>query len=269
MYGDDSLMRFLGLALLRLPLAVEALAQTPQVVINEVLYLTDPANSDPDRTYDWVELYNAGMAGVDVLLYCPHRLRPTCRVQPGAGSQFQQRRPLMLTATRTPAIPRELPDPSLAKRPVRSDWLRIALVPVFVLACYQFAWLAWRSFNCTAFLAISHTLGISAWRLSTVAFASQGRGYHFDIACTAVDAFLGSVPLLWNWHKPIRANLAFFTLYFAVLNIANMARLSLGMLIFVWGVPWWLSHEAMSGVCYFLMFLWIARRRGWDRRFPC
>jgi len=45
-----------------------------------------------------------------------------------------------------------------------------------------------------------------------------------------------------------------------------MMRLAFGMLIFVGGVPWWLSHEVISGFFYFLMFLWIARRRHWSFR---
>jgi len=46
--------------------AVDAIAQGPQVVINELLFMPDAANSDPNRTYDWVELYNAGTAGADL-----------------------------------------------------------------------------------------------------------------------------------------------------------------------------------------------------------
>jgi hypothetical protein len=40
-----------------------------------------------------------------------------------------------------------------------------------------------------------------------------------------------------------------------------MLRLTVGALLFEWGVPWWLSHEVLAGVCYFVLFLWIARRR--------
>ena len=37
-----------------------------QVVINEVLFLTDPASSDPTRAYQWVELYNKGSDPADL-----------------------------------------------------------------------------------------------------------------------------------------------------------------------------------------------------------
>jgi len=46
--------------------ALQAAAQQPPVLINELLLLPDPTNSDPNRTYDWVELYNAGQAGVNL-----------------------------------------------------------------------------------------------------------------------------------------------------------------------------------------------------------
>ena len=59
-------MRFHTCAILFVLFAVGALAQQPNVLINELLFLPDPANSDPNRTYDWVELYNAGTAGVDL-----------------------------------------------------------------------------------------------------------------------------------------------------------------------------------------------------------
>ena len=48
-----------------LALAVEA-AVPGQVVINEVLYRLDPANSDPLKTHQWVELYNKGTDPVDL-----------------------------------------------------------------------------------------------------------------------------------------------------------------------------------------------------------
>ena len=37
-----------------------------QVVINEVLFLTDPTSSDPTRIYQWVELYNKGSDPADL-----------------------------------------------------------------------------------------------------------------------------------------------------------------------------------------------------------
>jgi len=45
---------------------VSAFGQQPKVAIDEMLYLTDPANPDPNRSAGWLELYDAGQAGVDL-----------------------------------------------------------------------------------------------------------------------------------------------------------------------------------------------------------
>ncbi len=143
------------------------------------------------------------------------------------------------------------------------SWARIGLAPILVLGCYQFAWLAWRRLNCSIFLTIAQAAGISVERLSDVTFASMGRLLRWDIACTGLDAFAGSVPLLWETERSIGWNVGFFAAYFMGLMAANQARLVLGMWLYESGVPWWLSHEALAGVCYFALFLWIARRRVW------
>jgi len=43
-----------------------ATAQQPPVLINELLFRPDATNSDPNRTYDWAELFNSGQAGVNL-----------------------------------------------------------------------------------------------------------------------------------------------------------------------------------------------------------
>lgn len=146
----------------------------------------------------------------------------------------------------------------------KADWVRIALIGPFVLLCYAFDWNALRSFNCTVYLAISHTLGIPALRVSPYAFLTLGHIYFFATACTAIEAFFGSIPLLWEFRKSVAANLSFFAIYAFLLFGANILRLAFGMLMFVRGVPWRLSHEAMAGCFYFAMFIWIAHRRGWS-----
>src|SRR5262249_26943556 len=55
--------RIFGLAF---AICLLASASPGQVVINEVLYRTDPANADPLRSQQWVELYNKGGAPVDL-----------------------------------------------------------------------------------------------------------------------------------------------------------------------------------------------------------
>jgi hypothetical protein len=149
---------------------------------------------------------------------------------------------------------------------VHSELLRACLVPLFVVLCYRFDWAAWRTFTCDAFLVVAHWIGIPAARLGPVSFALDGHVYGFVIACTALDAFFGSIPLLWRSDKSILTNLLFFAACFGVLSTANLARLEAGFVLFLRGVPWSLAHEAMAGVFYFALFLWIARRRGWSIR---
>jgi len=139
------------------------------------------------------------------------------------------------------------------------------LVPFFVVICYQFDWVGWRSFTCDALLKISSWIGFPVVRVSPWAFTANGHAYLFVISCTALDAFFGSIPLLWRLSKAVAANLLFLTAYFIVLSAVNLARLEGGFLLFAQGIPWWLAHEAMAGVFYFGMLLWISRQRGWFR----
>lgn len=142
-------------------------------------------------------------------------------------------------------------------------WLRIALVLPFVLVCYQFGWSAWRAEVCNAFVGLAHIAGMPVIQVSSDSFFCRGHIYRFAIACTALDAFFGSVPLLWMAHRSWSHNLFFFAGYFVALVGLNMVRLWAGLWIFLRGVPWWLSHEAFAGFFYFGLFLWIAHRRGW------
>jgi hypothetical protein len=59
------------------------------------------------------------------------------------------------------------------------------------------------------------------------------------------------------------ANSLFLAGYFVVLSTVNLLRLEAGFLLYLRGVPWSLAHEAMSGVFYFGLLLWILRHRGW------
>jgi exosortase/archaeosortase family protein len=140
----------------------------------------------------------------------------------------------------------------------------LALVPLFVVLCYQFEWRALRSVVCSAFLAILHAAAVPALQISPDGLIWRGQVYQFVVACTAVDAYCGSVPLLWMVEKSVPRNLVFFSVYFVVLSVVNVIRIAAGFLAFVGGVSWWLSHEVVAGVFYFFLFLWIARRRGWS-----
>jgi len=145
----------------------------------------------------------------------------------------------------------------------RSDALRILLVPLFVVLCYQFDWWAWRSLFTDAIMAVIPWLGAQAVRRGVESFACGGTFYKVAISCTALDAFFGSIPLVWKVRLSVSRNLAFLAAYLACLSVLNLARLLLGFVLYLWGVSWLLAHEAAAGAFYFGLFLWIARQRGW------
>ena len=133
-----------------------------------------------------------------------------------------------------------------------------------MVLCYQVDWTAWRSLNCDAFLKLASWIGIPAVRVSPWSFTSNGHVYVFVLSCTALDAFFGSVPLLWRVRKSVPANALFLAGYFVVLCTVNLLRLEAGFLLYARGVPWSLAHEGMAGVFYFGLLLWILRQRGWQ-----
>ncbi len=150
----------------------------------------------------------------------------------------------------------------------RADVLRICLVPVFVLMCYQFDWETWRTSWTDIFVTVMGWLAVPVVRVRFDSFLCNGVAYWFAIACTALDVFFGSIPLLWEPKKAIHRNLMLLSSFFACLSAANLVRLALGFLLYVHGVSWFVSHEVAAGVFYFGVFLWIARRRGWGHDSP-
>lgn len=145
----------------------------------------------------------------------------------------------------------------------RREALRLGLVPLFVVFCYQFEWQTWRAWVTSSFLAAAPWFGVPTVRTGLDSFTCHGQAYYFTISCTALDAFFGSLPLLWSWRRGIARNLAFLAAYFVGLSIINLFRLEIGLVLFLRGVSWSLAHEAIAGVFYFGLFLWIARQRRW------
>jgi len=167
-----------------------------------------------------------------------------------------------------PGSGREKPKTAAAlHRPGRyEELLRVCLVPLFVVLCYQFEWGAWRFYLSEALIPLLQWSGAPAVRLTPDIFTCNGGPYRIVISCTALDAFFGSLPLLWQWRRPVSHNLLYLAAYFLCLSAANLARLELGFVLNFQGLSWRLAHEAIAGVFYFALFLWIARQRGWVAR---
>jgi hypothetical protein len=142
--------------------------------------------------------------------------------------------------------------------------VRLALVPLFVLFCHAFSWRVGRALVTTALLALLAWAGAPALPLAFDSFRFHGSTFQVAVSCTALDVFFGSIPLLWEPERPLLPHLRFFAAYFLTLSAINMMRLVVGFLLYGGGVSWFLAHELPSGLFYFAVFVWIARRRGWS-----
>jgi len=145
----------------------------------------------------------------------------------------------------------------------RQELLRFCLVPLFVVLCYQFEWRAWREFVTTILVALAPWFGVPLVRLGFDSFICQGEFYRVVLACTALDAFCGSIPLVWDLRLKLHRNAVLLVTYLACLSVVNLLRLELGFVLYLRGVSWFLAHEAVAGVFYFALLLWIVLQRRW------
>ncbi len=145
---------------------------------------------------------------------------------------------------------------------LRSElWLRLALVPLAVVLCYCFRWDTLRFLTSEANLRLDLLFGIHLERLAPHAVQWRGVVYRYDIACAFIDVFFGSMPLLWNLRRSLWSNILFFLLLGLALFAFNVFRLSFSDLLFAWGLSWNLAHNAVSGVAYFVVWMWIWNHR--------
>jgi hypothetical protein len=142
--------------------------------------------------------------------------------------------------------------------------VRVLLVPVFVGICYLLDWNWLRLLTTVTLVQISAALGIDMVRSGAVVVRVAGISAQFTVACTMVDAFFGAIPLLWRttvswWRNVLRLGAVFCGVF-----VLNIVRLELGFAAMTRGVPWWLAHEAVAGVAYFCLWVYIARERVWN-----
>jgi hypothetical protein len=103
-------------------------------------------------------------------------------------------------------------------------------------------------------------LGIAGSRVSFDTIELCGTWFKFTVSCTLVDAFCGSIPLLWRIDLSVCVNALRLARYAACLFLANVLRLELGNVLYCRGLPWFLVHESVSAVSYFVLFLWIVHQ---------
>lgn len=135
--------------------------------------------------------------------------------------------------------------------------IRVALIPVFVAFCYLFDWRWLRLFTTDVLVWISAPLHIPMHRLGWDLIALGSIQVQFIIACTMIDAYFGAVPLLWRTTLSLPRNLLRLASLFAGVFLLNIARLEIGFVGLHHGLPWWLAHECVAGVGYFILFMYL------------
>jgi hypothetical protein len=142
--------------------------------------------------------------------------------------------------------------------------VRFALVPLAVAICYCFEWRQLRFLTSEANLRLDLLAGISLQRLSYDTVTWKGALYRYENACTFVDVWFGCLPLLWHWGRGLIKNVLFFSGMALALFAFNVFRLSLSDSLFAAGLPWNVAHNVISGLAYFLVWVWVWRHRAYS-----
>jgi exosortase/archaeosortase len=138
---------------------------------------------------------------------------------------------------------------------------RALLVVGFVYAAHQLNWIWLRFFTSQAILHLSSLLGMTTRRISFDTIRVQGAPFQFVVACTFVDVFAGSIPLLWDLGKSVPRNIFWLLAAAAILFCFNVLRLELAQILYVHGVSWTLADGVVGGFAYFSVALAILRFR--------
>lgn len=162
-----------------------------------------------------------------------------------------------LAAIRLPRLPR------LSRALSREFVLRAGLVALFVVLTYQFSWQWLRFVTSEGVLCISRYLGMATARVSLDTIRIQGLLFRVVIACTFVDVFMGSIPLLWDVKKSLLRNAFRLTAVALVFFGLNVVRLEIAQILYSRGVPWTLADEVFGGFAYFAVWLFLWRQRTW------
>jgi hypothetical protein len=146
---------------------------------------------------------------------------------------------------------------------------RAGLVVVFATLAHQFQWHWLRFVTSEVVLRVSLALGMARQRASFDTISGQGTLFCFVTACTFVDVFLGSIPLLWRLDQSLLRNLVRLTAAAAALFCFNVSRLEVGQILYAHGTPWTLADDVLGGVAYFGVWLVIWHLRSWEVWHPC
>jgi hypothetical protein len=157
-------------------------------------------------------------------------------------------------------------DASALARPGESELQSRALVIRFSLAAlavglsYLFRWESLRFLTSEANLRLDLLVGIHLQRLSADTVMWKSVLYRYENPCTFVDVWFGSIPLLWNVRRTLPWNVGFMGAVAAAMFCFNVFRLSVSDALFAAGLPWNIAHNVISGISYFVVWMWIWNR---------
>lgn len=155
------------------------------------------------------------------------------------------------------------PAPLKLPRPTGEFCCRVGLVAVFAATTYQADWEWLRFLTSECVLRASASLGMTTSRVSFDTILVGGQATQFVIACTFVDVFMGSIPLLWKLKNSVLRNILWLLATATLLFGFNVMRLELAQVLYYRGVTWTVADQVLGGVAYFAVWLAIWRLRSW------
>ena len=144
----------------------------------------------------------------------------------------------------------------------REILIRATILAAAVVICHLMRWDGLRFWTSEAVLRACNALAVPMRRLSPYAVMCHREVFDYSVSCTFVDVCVGAMVLLWNRKRGLAVNLARMTAIAAAMFAFNLTRLTLGFVLYVHNVPWALAHEAMAGIAYFLVWLYLMRQIG-------
>jgi hypothetical protein len=140
--------------------------------------------------------------------------------------------------------------------------IRAMLLVAAVIACHLMRWEWLRFWTSEAVLRLCDLLAVPMHRLLFDTVKCRGQMFDYSVSCTFIDVCFGAIVLMWNRARSLSTNLLTMAAFAGCLFIFNVVRLALGFVLYSHRVPWTIAHEAMSGVAYFLVWLYLMRQLG-------
>jgi len=140
---------------------------------------------------------------------------------------------------------------------------RLLLVAPLFFLTHAFSWNLLRDWTTNLIIQGNALLETHLVRLSPTSFSVGGHFFQVAVACTSIDALIGSLSLVYDRRKSLLKFFGFFLVYSVIIQVINLLRLILGFFAFDHGVSWKIAHEIPSGGFLFIWFIWLLWYRGW------